>query len=1255
MADPQLTASHQPTESNSAVVRVLDAYLAALQAGQPADPDRLLADHPDLADALRPCLAALDFIHQTGQPTSDEPARLGDFRIVRRIGQGGMGVVYEAEQLSLRRRVALKVLRFAGAASPEAIARFRREAEMVARLHHTNIVPIFAVGCEQGVHFFAMQLIDGKSLASEQPPPRAPLPPRQVANWGRQAAEALAHAHQRGVIHRDVKPSNLLLDGEGVVWLTDFGLARGMDETGLTAAGAPLGTPRYMSPEQVAVVPIDHRTDVYSLGATLYELATGRPVFEADDVPRLLQQVREAEPVPPRAVVPELPRDLETILLRCLAKSPEDRYPTAQALADDLRAFGEDRPIKARRPSLAERARRWLAGRRFTAGAVARAVIAGGLVVLLLAVWGLALRTLLTRDEMAELALNITEIGMNSDLPLTGELLRPDREELVGSPFSVTPNGSVYAPPGTYRLRLSRPGWLSATYPLLLEPRVTGPQLRQLDLPNQHLWSRPVVDPRQVELIPAEKGHDVITRDDTIIVGNGEQLGPALDENKVSPTRGPFLRRLRGATGQTLWEQSLGDHRPGALAETWRYRCSRYPLADGLVPLGSDVVWASRTTATLLCQSGRTGELLWVHTSYGGPLGQEAAIASTVVLAWGNPRTTFLDCCFALRVAPGMMTLPLGRVCGLPLVADVDGDGSPDLIALVEHSEPLRYHFQAVDGRTGRLLWDQPLGVGHSWADARRHHEYNPEPALATVRGHTVAVCVVGDRLHGIDVGTGQPAWPARPLPFRLLRPLQLADLDGDGNTDALLLHEDEPCRLTLTVLDLAAARTLWEASWPGVPEPLADEFARYLSPSEPGADWPLLVDLDGDGRTQIVVRQAEFSPRFDQPTRSPGRLGKKILEAVGVRVLEGATGATRWTRSLGRSRSEAYHGLWPFRVLVKHQMLFVASLLVRWQPGFHRSAELYVDCLSGSDGASRWWSRLPLSSRRDDSHLLADLGPMVWWGNGPGEALLLVPVRKSGRGPVAATTTWVLEARAGELRHTLSDMERPRAVDLDGDDRPELVGWVTADGAGRRRSWRPISGTAPERIARAQRWVPSQRNVFRTNGRGSSQLEVENMPEPVLPAPERIEDPRCEIPLPWGRYLAGGADEVFFTERLPTLTIVLVPVLLVIVPLVLWVEGRRKRRLRQQGLSESDLRARGRWWIYWCMVHYALGLLVVVSAGLLCLALDEERQPGESYIWTGWYESGLAWGLAANGLMALTGILILVSKGIRWLRRKPA
>jgi serine/threonine protein kinase/Tfp pilus assembly protein PilF len=376
----------------------------------------------------------------TGPAGSPEPGiPLGDFRIVREIGRGGMGVVYEAQQLSLDRRVALKVLPFAAALDPKQLQRFKNEAQAAAHLHHQHIVPVYAVGCERGVHYYAMQYIDGHPLtamieelhqhqrnegpgmrgereaasgesenaataeqvASHHSPPTTHHPPltttppvaalsterstkspaffRAVAHLGEQAAEALEHAHQLGVVHRDIKPANLLVDVRGNLWITDFGLAHCQSQSGLTMTGDLVGTLRYMSPEQALGkrALVDHRTDIYSLGATLYELLTLAPALDGRDREELLRQIAFTEPVLPRRRNQGVPVELETIILKALAKSASERYATAQELADDLRRFLEDRPIHARRPTLVQRARKW--ARRH------QAVVVTGIVTLLLA------------------------------------------------------------------------------------------------------------------------------------------------------------------------------------------------------------------------------------------------------------------------------------------------------------------------------------------------------------------------------------------------------------------------------------------------------------------------------------------------------------------------------------------------------------------------------------------------------------------------------------------------------------------------------------------------------------------------------------------------------------------------------------------------------------------------------------------------------------------------------------------------------
>jgi serine/threonine protein kinase len=393
---------------------VIAAYLRDVEAGRNPDHSELLTRHPDLAGELQSFFAGQEQIGGLAAPLRQvvEPilgegitGTLGDFRIVREVGRGGMGIVYEAEQISLRRRVALKVLPFAATMDARHLQRFHNEAQAAACLHHTNIVPVYFVGCERGVHFYAMQFIDGQPLsevirqmrrlekkeplASENgtvayrplpkeavsTPPAAEMTPltgegrrnrdyyRKVAELGIQAAEALDHAHQLGIVHRDIKPGNLMLEGMGRLWVTDFGLAHMQhSEASLTLTGQALGMPRYMSPEQALAkrVPIDHRTDVYSLGVTLYELLTLRPAFASEDRHELLRQIAFAEPAKPRRLERGVPAELEIIVLKAMEKRPQDRYATAQEMADDLRRFLDARPIRARRPTLIERAQKWL-------------------------------------------------------------------------------------------------------------------------------------------------------------------------------------------------------------------------------------------------------------------------------------------------------------------------------------------------------------------------------------------------------------------------------------------------------------------------------------------------------------------------------------------------------------------------------------------------------------------------------------------------------------------------------------------------------------------------------------------------------------------------------------------------------------------------------------------------------------------------------------------------------------------------------
>jgi serine/threonine protein kinase len=439
--------SESESEPRSAeVLGLAEEFLERHRRGEQPTLREYLDRYPALADQIRdvfPAMAMMEDIAvaddslashagvaaSPSSPAGETPSsvQLGDFRIIRELGRGGMGVVYEAEQISLGRHVALKVLLRQGLAGSPQLQRFLFEARAAARLHHTHIVPVFGVGEQNGVHYYAMQFIQGRGLdavfselraevtgavtiileaaagLTTAPYPDAARPGeagagdgprsedgmstetasrpggetfpagpvlrvaesqgrapyyRSVARVGLDVAEALAYAHSQGILHRDIKPSNLLLDADGTVWVTDFGLAKAEGADALTDTGDLVGTLRYMAPERFEGWS-DPRSDVYSLGATLYELLTLRPLFDEPNRAKLLKMVAHESPIAPRKVDPEIPRDLETIVLKAIVKEPAQRYGSAEQMAEDLRRFLSDRPILARRTGSVERLWRW--------------------------------------------------------------------------------------------------------------------------------------------------------------------------------------------------------------------------------------------------------------------------------------------------------------------------------------------------------------------------------------------------------------------------------------------------------------------------------------------------------------------------------------------------------------------------------------------------------------------------------------------------------------------------------------------------------------------------------------------------------------------------------------------------------------------------------------------------------------------------------------------------------------------------------
>ena len=467
------------TADPSVLSEIVDEVFDRMERGESVDIKQLADRYPEHRDRLQRVLPILKEMNalewsQDGsnsidkQLSSAEQPTLGDFRLLRQIGRGGMGVVYEAQQLTINRKVAVKVLPLAALVDSKALQRFKNEVAAIATLEHPHIVSVYSIGEERGIHYYAMQLIRGQSLATivnelrmrtqqpgsvtgaslnqvvsdlesedheqegldlfqpgQRPGPAAtgnrtsneepdetaaetvargqsqtspgritdPVYFRNVTRLMLQAADALQHAHEHGIVHRDIKPANLLLDNGSNVFVTDFGLARIETGAGVTMTGDIMGTLRYMSPEQTLAnrVVIDHRTDIYSLGATLYELLTLQPMWSGSDKGELIRQISFEEPVEPRKLNPAIPSDLNTIVLKAISKNPGDRYQNSQLFADDLQRYLDHKPIVARRPTLMQRAAKW--SRRN------QPIVISAMIILLLATIGLAGSNMLVRRQ----------------------------------------------------------------------------------------------------------------------------------------------------------------------------------------------------------------------------------------------------------------------------------------------------------------------------------------------------------------------------------------------------------------------------------------------------------------------------------------------------------------------------------------------------------------------------------------------------------------------------------------------------------------------------------------------------------------------------------------------------------------------------------------------------------------------------------------------------------------------------------------
>jgi outer membrane protein assembly factor BamB/tRNA A-37 threonylcarbamoyl transferase component Bud32 len=959
----------------------------------------------------------------------------GDYELLEEIARGGMGVVYKARQRSLDRIVALKMILGGQLVGEQEVQRFLREARTAAQLQHPHIVPIHEIGQHDGQYYFSMDYIEGQSLAERVR--EHPLPPADAVRYLRGITAAVQYAHADGTLHRDLKPSNVLIDHFDQPRVTDFGLAKRIEgDQGLTATGAVVGTPSYMPPEQAAgkAERMGPASDVYSLGAVLYELVTGRPPFRAATTMDTLLQVLHDDPAAPRLLNPGISRDLETIILKCLAKDPATRYATAEALGDDLRRLSAGEAILAHRPGVLERTSRWVRKQRKNvlvaaiAATVAILLVAGGVIAIeRLRLWRLG-QLFLATDGPALRAELFTESG-----------------ELATPPFTVPTQEPLSVPAGPYRLGLRGPRSLDETY--LVQIERGKERAFDVGLHEQRLWE-PLTVPKTYELFQVDGRTDVLL----------------MSEQGVS--------RVHGATGEVLWKTSLeAKDQPLLAGFRWDWDTGATPTGLGdydrrprllqpAIDLDNDgtpdLVWASRRQVALLALSGKTGKVLWCFQAPLPPVPPNSRFA--------QERASH------------------GTVIGTPAVCDVNGDGVPDLIAtLVAQEQPdgkVPRWVEAINGRDGKSLWhfdldssyfsvpagstlprdsrwvnDQGIAMssgsgnqGGSYMLYEKESYFSASSGVSVpyaakvmkVDGRLVVVIAAGTHLVGLDPASGKPMWPAHDLGFWPELAPQFADLDGDGHADALFVEkqtQNGDDRLAATAVALRTRRVLWQVPFRGY-----WGCNWFQQPFE----WPVVADLEGDGKPAVILPTGDIEGG---------------IKWSGVLAVNGSDGSERWRRALCRS---SWNGKVQQvnRFLVGpdlngdgHREVFTAVLdgdpdrahesnTPRVFDKDYDHPVLLIDALSGADGRSLWWSRQQVTVGSLNHSPKPSVGPLRWWHTGAdGWPQLIVPYLPGmPQGEDLPHANYILSAGTGKLLHLSGDYRDVQIADLDGDGIPELV-----------------------------------------------------------------------------------------------------------------------------------------------------------------------------------------------------------------------
>ena len=754
----------------------------------------MTADHQPPTDANERARATarngFDILSVFG---ADAPgAKFGRYEIIDEIARGATAVVYRARQPGLDRIVALKVLQSGPMASVEQLQRFMQEAQSAARLQHPNIVPIHDFGVQAGQHYFTMDLIDGESLADRLA--RGPIPTREALAITRQVADALHFAHEHNVVHRDIKPGNILLDKSGRVHVTDFGVAKEMDHTEmrLTATGQMIGTPQYMSPEQASgrSAHVDRRADVFSLGSTLYEMLTGQPAFLADSMMQMLHKICHDDPPSPHTLNHKIHRDAATICLKAIEKDLPRRYQTARAMAQDIERFLASEPIAATAPSLVLRRLRKL--KRHVP------LIAGNLLLAGLALYALRLY-LRSRPSHVELRIG-TE---NCEVTLDDQRIAPEQ---FAEPMLIKA--------GRHHVQVAS------------EPEYNPQEFTFVTKPAESVSFNVDLERRRGRLVvtanPPDAGITI--------------FGP---DNYRLPLRGPRVEQELPTGPYTVLV-----YRENYLAHDLDVVVANHATNTCTVALPSVGVWSAPTGANIqsvpavadvddsgmteavvgdnagsvYCVSARTGVMKWVH-QVGDAVQAPVAVAATNIFVGTTAGKLF---CLAGGDGHEVWRKPFdagGPIYGAILLRDVNGDGTPD--AIIGSGDGSVF---AVSGVTGTGLWTNNV-------------EGRIESAVALGRSGTNEVVLVGTSsmfLYCYSVARGELLWRAE-AGAPLLFPPRFAELAG------------QPCALFPTPKSAGDNRTLTAISLTDHKVVGAsDEFPQRFDLTGTGAPQQIVVTATG-------------------------------------------------------------------------------------------------------------------------------------------------------------------------------------------------------------------------------------------------------------------------------------------------------------------------------------------------------------------------------------------------------------------------